>query len=106
MVMTNDEIVKLGAVECKKALEEKKFSAVENIKAFQEKIDKMNQVSQQDLNRFNVSIDAVKKYIDKILSEWSKKGYKKASDVRKKKSKEIEKIEIYEYDWLDDNEQD
>lgn len=33
---------------------------------FQEKIDKMNQVSQQDLNRFNVSIDAVKKYIDKM----------------------------------------
>jgi DNA replication protein len=44
------------------------------------------------------------KYIDKILSEWSKKGYKKASDVKKKKTKEIEKVEIYEYDWLDDNE--
>lgn len=26
----------------------------------------MNQVSQQDLNRFNESIDAVKKYIDKM----------------------------------------
>ena len=44
--MTNEEIVKLGAVECKKALEEKKFSAVENVKAFQEKIDK------SDLNAF------------------------------------------------------
>ncbi len=43
------------------------------------------------------------KYIDKILSEWSKKGYKKASDVKKKKNKEQEKIEIYDYDWLDDN---
>ena len=38
--MTNEEIVKLGAVECKKALEEKKFSAVENVKAFQERIEK------------------------------------------------------------------
>ena len=46
MTMTNEEIVKLGAVECKKALEEKKFSAVENVKAFQEKIEK------SDLNAF------------------------------------------------------
>lgn len=38
--MTNEEIVKLGVIECKKALEEKKFSAVENVKAFQEKIEK------------------------------------------------------------------
>lgn len=44
--MTNEEIVKLGAVECKKALEEKKFSAVENVKAFQERIEK------SDLNAF------------------------------------------------------
>ena len=46
MIMTNEEIAKLGAVECKKALEEKKFSAVENVKAFQEKIEK------SDLNAF------------------------------------------------------
>ena len=38
--MTNDEIVKLGATECRKALEEKRFTAVENVKAFQEKIEK------------------------------------------------------------------
>lgn len=37
--MTNEEIVKLGAIECKKAIDEKKFSAVENVKAFQEKIE-------------------------------------------------------------------
>ena len=42
------------------------------------------------------------KYIDKILYEWAKKGYKKASDVRKKQKKE-EVIEIFDYDWLDEN---
>ncbi len=43
------------------------------------------------------------KYIDKILYEWTKKGYKKASDVRKKKRKETEEVELFEYDWLDEN---
>ena len=41
------------------------------------------------------------KYIDKILYEWAKKGYKKASDVRKKQKKE-EVIEIFDYDWLNE----
>jgi len=43
------------------------------------------------------------RYIDKILYEWKKKGYKTVMDVRKnnikRKSKE-EKIEIFDYDWL------
>ena len=43
------------------------------------------------------------KYIDKILYEWTKKGYKKASDVKKKKRKEPEEIELFDYDWLDEN---
>ena len=43
------------------------------------------------------------KYIDKILYEWSKKGYKEVSDIKKKNKKE-EKIDLFEYDWLDDNE--
>lgn len=43
------------------------------------------------------------KYIDKILYEWTKKGYKKASDVKKKKQKETEEIELFDYDWLDEN---
>lgn len=42
------------------------------------------------------------KYIDKILYDWTKKGYKKVSDVRKKK-KVTEEIELFEYDWLDEN---
>lgn len=43
------------------------------------------------------------KYIDKILYEWTKKGYKKASDVKKKSKKEPEEIELFDYDWLDEN---
>ena len=43
------------------------------------------------------------KYMDKILYEWTKKGYKKASDVRKKTKKEENEIELFSYDWLDDN---
>lgn len=38
------------------------------------------------------------KYIDKILYEWSKKGYKKIED------KEEDNIEIFDYNWLDENE--
>ena len=42
------------------------------------------------------------KYIDKILFEWTKKGYKKAQDIKPKKKEE--QIEIFEYDWLKENE--
>lgn len=43
------------------------------------------------------------RYIDKILFEWKKKGYKTPMDVKKnniKKNKKEEKIEIFDYDWL------
>ena len=43
------------------------------------------------------------KYIDRILFEWNKKGYKKASDVKKKTKKDIPSKELFEYDWLDEN---
>lgn len=43
------------------------------------------------------------KYIDKILYEWTKKGYKKAQDVKKKSKKEPEEIDLFEYNWLDEN---
>lgn len=48
------------------------------------------------------------RYIDKIISEWSKKGIKTQEDVEKsrisfKQKKEIKpKNEILEYDWLND----
>lgn len=43
------------------------------------------------------------KYIDKILYEWTKKGYKVPSDIKKRKNKEPEEIDLFEYDWLDEN---
>lgn len=43
------------------------------------------------------------KYIDKILYEWTKKGYKKAQDVKKKAKKAPEEIDLFEYNWLDEN---
>lgn len=44
------------------------------------------------------------KYIDKILHEWTKKGYKKASDVKRKKRYEEKQEELFDYDWLDEDE--
>lgn len=43
------------------------------------------------------------KYIDKILYEWCKKGYKRAVDVRRKAKKQEEVIDLFSYDWLDEN---
>ena len=47
------------------------------------------------------------RYIDKILSEWAKKGIKTANDVEKsrvdfKKKKENVSNDILNYDWLND----
>lgn len=49
------------------------------------------------------------RYVDKILYEWDKKGLKTVSDIQKnkkeyKEKKEKEKVEIFEYDWLDEDE--
>ncbi len=60
MIMTNEEIVKLGAVECKKALEEKKFSAVENVKAFQERIEK-SELNAYITTTFDYALERAKK---------------------------------------------
>ena len=46
------------------------------------------------------------RYIDKILSEWKKKGIKTENDIqqeREKRSKPKPKKEVFEYDWLNDN---
>jgi DNA replication protein len=48
------------------------------------------------------------RYIDRILYEWNKKGIKSASEVHKEKEKfnksKSEKVEIPDYNWLDDHE--
>ncbi len=50
------------------------------------------------------------RYMDKILYDWTKKGYKTSSDVEKGKmrlkeeKKESKKLELFDYDWFDDEE--
>lgn len=49
------------------------------------------------------------RYIDAILSEWSKKGFKTAKDVdvylKKRKQPKIRKNDdLFDYNWLDDDE--
>lgn len=42
------------------------------------------------------------KYIDKILSEWNKKGIKTKEDIKTKNTKKENKKEVFEYDWLNE----
>ena len=42
------------------------------------------------------------RYIDKILFEWNKKGYKTTSDIVYKKQDDEQIEKLYEYDWLNE----
>ena len=42
------------------------------------------------------------RYIDKILFEWNKKGYKDSTDIIRKNNKEEYIEEIYDYDWFNE----
>lgn len=44
------------------------------------------------------------RYIDTILYEWNKKGYKVPSDIKKEVKKTNNKKELLDYDWLNENE--
>lgn len=48
------------------------------------------------------------RYIDKILYEWQKKGIKNKHDVEENrqrfKKEKLEKMEVFEYNWLEDDE--
>lgn len=46
------------------------------------------------------------RYIDKILYEWGKKGFKNASDIKKKRevANKDKKVELFDYNWLEDDE--
>ena len=45
------------------------------------------------------------RYIDKIMYEWKKKGYKTPDDIKNNRSNsDKEKTEFFDYNWLDDNE--
>lgn len=45
------------------------------------------------------------RYIDKILSEWNKKGIKNANDIEnnRKTFNKRDKKELFDYDWLNEN---
>ena len=48
------------------------------------------------------------RYIDRILYEWQKKGFTSMDDVNKdlkNKPKESYNDEIFDYDWLNDDEE-
>lgn len=51
------------------------------------------------------------RYIDKILYEWGKKGIKTAKDVEKNRTEfkekqgKKEKLELFDYDWFDDDDE-
>ncbi len=51
------------------------------------------------------------RYMDKILYEWTKKGYKSKEDVEKGKNnyreekQKQEKLDLFDYDWFDDDEE-
>lgn len=45
------------------------------------------------------------RYIDSILYEWRKKGYKTVEDIKKNPVRKEEKKEIFEYNWLDDKDE-
>ncbi len=47
------------------------------------------------------------RYIDKILYEWKKKGFKTAKDIKKQnvyKGNDVSQESLYEYDWLNNDE--
>ena len=44
------------------------------------------------------------RYIDKIIFEWNKKGYKKMSDIsNNQREVKNDKKELFDYDWLNSN---
>lgn len=44
------------------------------------------------------------RYIDAILNDWTKRGYKKASDLKQDNKKPIVDKKLFEYDWLNEKE--
>lgn len=46
------------------------------------------------------------RYVDKILFEWNKKGYKTKEDVLNNRNKPKESVEVFNYNWLEDDEEE
>ncbi len=45
------------------------------------------------------------RYITRILQAWAKKGYKTSADVRKEINLDNTMVNLFEYDWLDDTDE-
>lgn len=45
------------------------------------------------------------RYIDSIIYEWRKKGYKSVSDIKRQPAKQEDKKELFDYNWLDDKDE-
>lgn len=45
------------------------------------------------------------RYIDKILMSWKENGYKKSKNTNDSNLEDTTNINLFEYDWLDDNEE-
>ena len=58
----------------------------------------------------NIGLTSFIRYIDKIIYEWGKKGIKTPQDVAnnrlkfKEKQEKKEKLELFDYDWFEDGE--
>ena len=71
------------------------------------KNDYSNEIIKEAVREATLNGVSSLRYIDKILIEWNKKGYKNKDDIKKKNKKEDakEKVEIYNCDWLDSDEE-
>ena len=45
------------------------------------------------------------RYISRILEAWTDKGFKTSNDIKKDNKPSNEKINLFEYDWLDDTDE-
>ena len=83
-------------------------SELEFIKAWLDSFDKdviLEAVKEATLN----GVSSIR-YIDKILYEWDRKGIKKKEDVEHflslRKQEEKEPVEVFDYDWFDEDDED
>lgn len=83
-------------------------SELEFIKAWLDNFDKdviLEAVKEATLN----GVSSIR-YIDKILYEWDRKGIKKKEDVEHflilRKQEEKEPVEVFDYDWFDEDDED
>lgn len=81
---------------------------LEFIKAWLDTFDKdviLEAVKEATLN----GVSSIR-YIDKILYEWDRKGIKKKEDVEHflnlKKQEEKEPVEVFDYDWFDEDDEE